>query len=67
MFEEVGGFDEYEAWEDFALWLKCVRAGAKIGRAPRAIYHIGPIKPGDRNQQTIGNKTLLDKIVKECG
>lgn len=67
MFEEVGGFDEYEAWEDWALWLKCFRAGAQIGKAPRAIYHIGPIKPGDRNQQTIGNKTLFDKIVKECG
>jgi cellulose synthase/poly-beta-1,6-N-acetylglucosamine synthase-like glycosyltransferase len=66
MFEEVGGFDEYEAWEDFALWLKCVRAGAEIGKAPRAIYHIGPVKPGDRNQQTIGNKALFDKIVKEC-
>jgi len=67
MFEEVGGFDEYEAWEDFALWLKCVRAGAKIGKAPKSIYHIGPVLPSGRNMQTVGNKTLFDKIVKECG
>ena len=67
MFEEVGGFDEYDAWEDFALWLKCVRAGAKIGKAPKSIYHIGPVLPSGRNMQTVGNKTLFDKIVKECG
>jgi GT2 family glycosyltransferase len=39
LFWEVGGFPEYpHGFEDFALWSKCVRAGAEIVRVPDAVY-----------------------------
>ncbi len=39
LFWEVGGFPEAEhGLEDWALWSKCVRAGAKIVKVPDAVY-----------------------------
>jgi hypothetical protein len=39
LFWEVGGFPEAEhGLEDWALWSKCVRAGAEIVKVPDAIY-----------------------------
>jgi len=35
---ELGGFDEWEAWDDWALWLKCVARGAQIVHVEDAIY-----------------------------
>jgi glycosyltransferase involved in cell wall biosynthesis len=62
LFLEVGGFRELPAWEDWDLWLRAWRAGAKIGKAPRAIYNIGPVTDNGRNQQTIGNNKLFMEI-----
>jgi GT2 family glycosyltransferase len=45
LFLSVGGFHEAEhGFEDFGLWSKCVRVGARIVKVPRAIYiqHINP-------------------------
>lgn len=45
MFEAVGGFNDYpHGFEDWSLWAKCWKAGAKIHPVPRAIYnaHINP-------------------------
>ncbi len=45
LFWEVGGFPEYvHGLEDFALWSKCVRAGAEIVKVPGAVYryHANP-------------------------
>lgn len=41
LFFEVGGFDEWPAWEDWALWLKCMKAGAQFTTCPEAIYKVG--------------------------
>jgi glycosyltransferase involved in cell wall biosynthesis len=45
LFWEVGGFHEAEhGLEDWALWSKCVRAGASIVKVPDAVYryHANP-------------------------
>lgn len=41
LFFEVGGFDEWPAWEDWALWIKCWMSGAKFTTCPEAIYKVG--------------------------
>ena len=39
LFIEVGGFPDYPyGWEDWALWVKCVQAGARIVKVPDALY-----------------------------
>lgn len=39
LFFEVGGFEDYDhGFEDFALWSKCWRSGAKIVKVPDAVY-----------------------------
>ena len=45
LFLEVGGFEEYpHGLEDWQLWAKCVKAGARIVKVPDAIYlaHTNP-------------------------
>jgi glycosyltransferase involved in cell wall biosynthesis len=39
LFMEVGGFGEYpHGFEDFSLWSKCFRIGAKVVKVPEAVY-----------------------------
>lgn len=39
LFTEVGGFPGYpHGFEDFALWSKCHRIGAKVVKVPDAVY-----------------------------
>jgi GT2 family glycosyltransferase len=45
LFERVGGFEDYpHGFEDWSLWYKCEKAGAKILKVPQAIYicHVNP-------------------------
>jgi glycosyltransferase involved in cell wall biosynthesis len=39
MFDEVGGFWDEPAWEDWSLFRRCVLIGAKIRFVPDAVYH----------------------------
>lgn len=39
LFETVGGFHEWDCYEDWELWLRCLAAGATVGQAPAAVYH----------------------------
>lgn len=48
LFEQVGGFDEWPAWEDWALWIKCWLAGARPVLCDRAIYR-SYVNPQGRN------------------
>ena len=44
-FREVGGFSDYpHGFEDWSLWAKCWRDGAKIVKVPDAVYryHVNP-------------------------
>jgi glycosyltransferase involved in cell wall biosynthesis len=39
LFQRVGGFEEYpHGLEDWQFWAKCVKAGARIAKVPRAVY-----------------------------
>ena len=43
LFHEVGGFRDWNArdgneYDDWDLWIRCIQAGAKIVRVPRAVY-----------------------------
>ncbi len=44
LFIRVEGFPEFPLYEDWGLWLKCVRAGARIVKVRRAVYvyHYNP-------------------------
>lgn len=50
MFLDVGGFAEWPMYEDWELWLRCVRSGATIAHCDKAIYR-QHLRPGSRNQQ----------------
>lgn len=39
LFREVGGFEDYpHGFEDWSLWAKCWKAGAKVVQVRRAVY-----------------------------
>lgn len=45
LFERAGGFEDYpHGFEDWSLWYKCTRLGAKVKPVPGAIYiqHVNP-------------------------
>jgi glycosyltransferase involved in cell wall biosynthesis len=45
LFERVGGFEDYpHGFEDWSLWYKCEKAGARIVKVPQAVYicHVNP-------------------------
>ena len=45
LFHQVGGFGDYpHGFEDWSLWSKCWRVGAKIVKVPGAVYlyHVNP-------------------------
>ena len=46
--EEVGGWREWDAYEDFDLWQRCWLAGAEIVRTPDALYR-QHLRDGSRN------------------
>jgi GT2 family glycosyltransferase len=49
LFLRVGGFREYPLYEDWDLWLRCWKAGARIVEVPDAHY-IARIRPASRNR-----------------
>jgi GT2 family glycosyltransferase len=61
LFASVGGFDErWAAYEDWELWLRCVRAGARLVPVPAAVYRARAAL-GSRNRQA---RTVLDGAYK---
>jgi glycosyltransferase involved in cell wall biosynthesis len=45
LFRQVGGFGEYpHGFEDWSLWFKCVKSGARVFRVQNAVYiqHVNP-------------------------
>lgn len=45
LFERVGGFGDYpHGFEDWSVWSKAAKAGAKVVKVPKAVYvqHINP-------------------------
>jgi glycosyltransferase involved in cell wall biosynthesis len=50
---ELGGFEEWNAWEDWALWLKCVAAGARLVHVDDAVYR-AHVSANGRNRVVAG-------------
>lgn len=50
LFYEVGGFKDWPIYEDWCLWIRCWRAGARSVQVPDAIYRVH-VNPASRNQQ----------------
>lgn len=48
LLEEVGGWREWEVYEDFDLWQRCWLAGAEIVATPDAVYR-QHLREGSRN------------------
>lgn len=66
LFFQIGGFDDYEMLEDWALWRRMVAAGATVGDVPDAIYRIH-VRPESRN--AAGNPDggrIYRQIIDEC-
>lgn len=57
LFTALGGFHEWQAWEDWALFLTAVRRGAKIEHVPAAVYR-AHVRRGSRNR-TVSNPAEL--------
>jgi glycosyltransferase involved in cell wall biosynthesis len=49
MLRDVGGFEEWPVYEDWALWLRCWQAGASVEAVPQAIYR-AHVSPTSRNR-----------------
>jgi len=50
MFTECQGFDpETPIYEDWQLWLRCERNGARLVEVPEAVY-VAPAQPRGRNK-----------------
>jgi len=60
-FLRLGGFDDYAALEDWALWLKAEFDGADIQPVSKALY-IAHCRPGSRNQQVENMQEAAQKI-----
>ena len=53
LFMRLGGFRDLPALEDYDLWLRAVKAGARIVHVPEAVY-CAHVTPGSRNSdQTV--------------
>lgn len=46
----AGGFRELPILEDWDLWIRCIRGGAKIGRAPGAVLQVA-VNESSRNSR----------------
>lgn len=61
LFDEVGGFGDEPAWEDFAMFQRAVLIGAEIQFVPEAIY-IAADNPRGRNSTVRNPKWLRRQI-----
>jgi len=57
LFLEVGGFEDYGWSEDWQLWAKCSKAGARPVKVPEAVY-LAHISPSSRNRGQSRTETL---------
>lgn len=65
---DVGGFRDWEVYEDWDLWLRCYLAGATVEAIPEAVYR-AHVRPDSRNRapsMEIKNR-VHHEIVKAIG
>ena len=61
LFLAIGGFPELDGWEDWAVYLRAVRRGARLVHVPDAIYR-ATVRPGSRNQTVPDPSSLYAHI-----
>jgi glycosyltransferase involved in cell wall biosynthesis len=61
LFDEIGGFGDEPAWEDFAMFQRAVLVGAEIKFVPDAVY-LASYNPRGRNSTVHRPKQLLQQI-----
>ncbi len=61
MLLDCGGFPDFPAWEDWALFLRAARRGATITHVPDAIYQ-ATVRSGSRNQSVPDAAHLYQSI-----
>lgn len=59
LFEQVGGFRELPIYEDWDLWLRCVRAGAELRYVPDAVYRAAVRGDGRNAGISLGHDELM--------
>ena len=64
LFTALGGFREWPAWEDWALFLTAARRGAKIEHVPGAVYR-AYVRKGSRNRTVADSRRLHAQIRRE--
>lgn len=62
VFDEVGGFWDEPAWEDWSLFRRAVLVGADIVFVPGAIYHAAA-NPNGRNSTIANTRRLRQQIL----
>lgn len=64
MFWEAGGFLDEPIYEDWSLWLRCVRLGAVIVHVPGAVY-FATVRPGSRNVAELSFRRRWYRTIRE--
>lgn len=55
LLRQVGGWEPWPVYEDWALWLRCWRAGATVEAIPQAVYR-AHVRPDSRNRAPAMNR-----------
>lgn len=62
LFHQVGGFGDEPVYEDWALFLRCIRAGARIVDVPAAVYVATSMPDGRNRRDPLLNQRTYDMI-----
>jgi hypothetical protein len=63
LFHKVGGFQEYEAYEDWALWLRCIAMGAFPLLVEGAVYVAYQREKSRNSLEVIGDPGSLCRTI----
>lgn len=66
MVQDVGGFRELDALEDWDLWIRCILAGSSVKRVPAAVYIVG-VHEGSRNRNRNQHILAYREITNQYG
>lgn len=62
LFDLVGGFRNLPMYEDWDLWVRCTKVGAKYDSCPKAIYHINH---NDRGRNFGQNLAIAQRTIRK--
>lgn len=64
LFDKVGGFYDEPAFEDYSLWLRCVKQGAEVSQTPDAIYSVTTTRPHSRSSHPRKWEVMKDIVAR---